>query len=152
MAETMYKNDEDEQNLLQYSICVNACASTFLWSSRQGEEDTALQKASDIMGSAAKPNPEQQASVLNQLGNVYAEEGKPTDASAAYDKAVALQPKSAGTYYYNEAAVMFNAHQDEPALAAAEKAIAADPNQPMPYYIKGQELLAKATVDAKGTR
>ncbi len=112
---------------------------------------TALQKASDLMAAGGKPNPEQQATVLNQLGNVYAEEGKPTDASTAYDKAVALQPKSAGTYYYNEAAVMFNAHQDEPALAAAEKAIAADPNQPMPYYIKGQELLAKATVDAKGT-
>ncbi len=111
---------------------------------------TALQKASDIMGAGAKPNPEQQATVLNQLGNVYAEQGKPTEASAAYDKAVALQPKSAGTYYYNEAAVMFNAHQDEPALAAAEKAITADPSQPMPYYIKGQELLAKATVDAKG--
>lgn len=111
---------------------------------------TALQKASDLMGAAAKPNVDQQATVLNQLGNVYAEEGKPTDASAAYDKAVSLQPKSAGTYYYNEAAVMFNAHQDEAALVAADKAIAADPTQPMPYYIKGQELLAKATVDAKG--
>ena len=111
---------------------------------------TSLQKASDLMGAGAKPNVEQQATVLNQLGNVYAEEGKPTDASAAYDKAVALEPKSAGTYYYNEAAVMFNAHQDDAALAAADKAITADPNQPMPYYIKGQELLAKATVDSKG--
>ncbi len=109
-----------------------------------------FQKASDLMGAGAKPNPDQQATVLNQLGNVLAEEGKPSDASAAYDKAVALQPKSAGTYYYNEAAVMFNAHQDEAALTAADKAIAADPNQPMPYYIKGQELLAKATVDSKG--
>lgn len=109
-----------------------------------------LQKSSDLMGAAAKPNPEAQASVLNQMGNAYAEQGKPTEASAAYDKAVALVPKSAGTYYYNEAAVMFNAHQDAAALAAADKAIAADPNQAMPYYIKGQELLAKATVDAKG--
>ena len=111
---------------------------------------TALNKASDLMAAAPKPNPEQQATVYNQLGNIYADSGKPTDASAAYDKAVALEPKSAGTYYYNEAAVMFNAHQDDAALAAADKAIAADPSQPMPYYIKGQELLAKATVDAKG--
>jgi tetratricopeptide (TPR) repeat protein len=110
-----------------------------------------LQKASDLMGAAAKPNAEGQATVLNQLGNVYAEQGKPTEAAAAYDKAVALVPKNAGTYYYNEAAVMFNAHQDEAALTAANKAITADPNQPMPYYIKGQELLSKATVDAKGT-
>lgn len=47
MAVTMYKNDEDEQTLLQYSICVNAYASTFLWSSRQGKENTALQEASE---------------------------------------------------------------------------------------------------------
>jgi tetratricopeptide (TPR) repeat protein len=116
-----------------------------------GNAAQALQKASDLMAAAPKPNPEQQATVLNQLGNVYAEEGKPSDATAAYDKAVALVPKNAGTYYYNEAAVMFNAHQDDAALAAADKAITADPNQPMPYYIKGQELLAKATVDSKGT-
>ena len=116
-----------------------------------GNAANSFQKAADLMGAGSKPNVEQQATVLNQLGNVLAEEGKPTDAGAADDKAVALQPKSAGTYYYNEAAVMFNAHQDDAALAAADKAIAADPNQPMPYYIKGQELLAKATVDAKGT-
>ncbi len=130
----------NKTNPMQDDVVKNAYASAA----------TAFQKASDLMGAGAKPNVDQQATVLNQLGNVYAEEGKPTDASAAYDKAVALQPKSAGTYYYNEAAVMFNAHQDEAALAAADKAIAADPAQPMPYYIKGQELLAKATVDSKG--
>ncbi len=111
---------------------------------------TSFQKAADLMAAAKPPNPEAQATVYNQLGNVYADAGKPTDAAASYDKSVALVPAKAGTYYYNEAAVMFNAHQDDAALAAAEKAIAADPNQPMPYYIKGQELLAKATVDAKG--
>ena len=40
--------------------------------------------------------------------------------------------------------------QDDGALVGANKAIAADPNQAMPYYIKGQELLQKATVDTKG--
>ena len=111
---------------------------------------TSFQKAADLMGTAPKPNPEQQATVYNELGNTLAEAGKTSDASTAYDKAVALQPKSAGTYYYNEAAVMYNAHQDAPALAAADKAIAADPNLPAPYYIKGQTLLNKATLDAKG--
>ena len=33
--------------------------------------------------------------------------------------------------------------------AAADKAIAADPNDPLPYYLKGQALIAKATVDPK---
>ena len=36
--------------------------------------------------------------------------------------------------------------------AAADKAIAADPNKPVPYYLKGQALIAKATVDPKTNR
>ena len=111
---------------------------------------SSFQKAADLIGTAKTPNPEQQATVYNQLGNVLADSGKSTEAAAAYDKAVSIAPKNAGQYYGNEAAVMFNAHQDDAALAAANKAIAADPNQAMPYYIKGQGLLAKATVDAKG--
>ena len=32
---------------------------------------------------------------------------------------------------------------------AADKAIAADPKNPLPYYLKGQALISKATVDSK---
>ncbi len=52
-------------------------------------------------------------------------------------------------YYNNEAAVLFNAGQNDAALAAAEKAIVADPNRPDPYFIKGQVLIAKSTFDNK---
>jgi hypothetical protein len=34
-------------------------------------------------------------------------------------------------------------------LAAADKAIAADPAKPIPYYFKGQALVQNATVDPK---
>ena len=106
-------------------------------------------KAEDLMNaSGAKPNPAMAATVYNEMGNTLAHSGKVTDASAAYDKAVALQPGEAGTYYANEAAVLFNAHQ--PALEAANKAIAADPTKANPYFVKGQELLAQATVDKAG--
>jgi tetratricopeptide (TPR) repeat protein len=109
-----------------------------------------FKKSADLMAAAPKPNPEQQASVYNQLGTVYARSGKATDATAAFDKAADLDPKNKGMFYGNEAAILFNAQQNDAALAAAEKAIAADPTKPNPYYIKGQALLAKATVDAKG--
>lgn len=106
-------------------------------------------KAEDLMAaSGAKANPSTAATVYNDMGNTLAKSGKTVDASAAYDKAVSLQPQDAGMYYANEAAVLFNAHQ--PALNAANKAIAADPNRPNPYYVKGQELLAQATVDKAG--
>ena len=109
----------------------------------------AYKKAADLYTSAAKPNPDVQATVYNELGNVYAKTGDTTDAATAYDKAISIQPQNKGMFYANEAAVLFNAHQDAAALDAANNAIAADPSRPNPYFIKGQELLAKATVDQK---
>jgi len=37
-------------------------------------------------------------------------------------------------------------------VAAADKAIAAKPDDPLPYYLKGQALITKATVDPKTQR
>ncbi len=108
-----------------------------------------FKKGVDLMAAAKTPNPEQEATVYNQMGSTLSHAGKSTDAVAAFDKAVSLQPKSAGMFYSNEAAVLFNAHQDDAALQAADKAITADPTKPEPYYVKGQELLAKATLDQK---
>lgn len=106
-------------------------------------------KAEDLLSaSGTKPNPDMSATVYNQLGNTYAKSGKIPDASAAYDKAVSLKPADAGTFYTNEASVLFNNHQ--PALDAANKAIAADPSKAAPYFVKGQELLNQATVDKSG--
>ncbi len=108
-------------------------------------------KASGLMDAAPKkPTPEVQATVYNELGNAQGKSGQATDAVASFDKAASIQPQNAGMFYANAAAVLFNAHQDAPALDEANKAISADPNRPAPYYIKGQELLQKATVDKAG--
>ncbi len=111
---------------------------------------TSLQKATDLLGAAAKPNVEAQAGVYNQLGNVYGEQGKGPEASAAFEKAAGLDPKGASMYYTNEAIIFDHTGGGDPEVNAANKAIAADPNKPLPYYLKAQALLAKATVDAKG--
>lgn len=110
----------------------------------------AYTKAVDIMNAdPKKPAPDMVATVYNELGNTMSRLGKLPEATSYYDKAVATEPKESGTFYTNEAAVFFNAHQDDQAVAAADKAIAADPSKPLPYYIKGQELLQKSTVDPK---
>ena len=111
---------------------------------------TSLQKSAELFAAAKPPNAEQQATVYNQLGNVYGESGKTSDATAAFEKAAALDPKQASMYYTNEAIIFDHTGGGDPEVAAAEKAISADPNRAMPYYLKGQALLAKATVDAKG--
>jgi tetratricopeptide (TPR) repeat protein len=109
----------------------------------------AYQKGIDLTAASKKPAPADQAIAYNSLGNVEGKLGKVSDSSAAFENAVKLDPTKGGMYYNNEAAILFNNQQNDGALAAAEKAIAADPNRPDPYFIKGQILIAKATLDPK---
>ncbi|MBX6360436.1 carboxypeptidase regulatory-like domain-containing protein [Pseudacidobacterium ailaaui] len=113
------------------------------------DAETSLKKAIDLESQSKKPNPEVQAAANNSLGEVLANEGKIQDAQAAYEAAAKVNPTQAGMYYSNEAIVMSRAGQTDATVAAADKAIAADPNKPIPYYLKGQALISKATVDPK---
>ena len=109
----------------------------------------AYKKGAELNAASKKPVPADQAAAWNGAGNVLAKEGKPADAAAAFENAVKVEPTSAGMFYGNEAAVLFNAGQTDAAAAAADKAIAADPNRPDAYFIKGQALIAKSTFDSK---
>jgi hypothetical protein len=111
--------------------------------------ETTFQKAVDLNAKSPKPKVEITAAASNQLGQVYGKEGKPKDAAAAFDAAAKADPTKAGTYYFNEAATLFNAGAMDDAAAAADKAAAADPTKAEAYYIKGQALIQKATVDPK---
>jgi tetratricopeptide (TPR) repeat protein len=109
----------------------------------------AYKKGAELNAASKKPVPQDQAAAWNGVGNVYAKEGKPADAASAFENAVKAEPTNAGMFYGNEAAVLFNAQQTDAAAAAADKAIAADPNRPDPYFIKGQSLISKSTLDPK---
>jgi tetratricopeptide (TPR) repeat protein len=109
----------------------------------------AYKKGADLNAASKKPVPADQAAAWNGAGNAYAKEGKPADAATAFENAVKAEPPNAGMFYGNEAAVLFNAGQTDAAAAAADKAIAADPNRPDPYFIKGQALIAKSSFDSK---
>jgi tetratricopeptide (TPR) repeat protein len=116
---------------------------------KNADAETSLKKAIDLDSQSKKPNPEIQAGANNALGEVLANEGKASDAQTAYDNAVKLNPAQASMYYTNEAIIMDRAGQIDGTVAAADKAIAADPNKPIPYYLKGKALVNKATVDQK---
>jgi tetratricopeptide (TPR) repeat protein len=81
------------------------------------------------------------------LGEIYIREGKDTQAQASFDKAVQSNPSQAALYFGNEAVFFFQVGNTDAQLAAAEKAIAADPQRPTPYYLKAQALASKATLD-----
>jgi hypothetical protein len=45
--------------------------------------------------------------------------------------------------------IFFQTNQPDAQAAAADKAIAADPTMPIPYYLKGNALVQKTTMDDK---
>ncbi len=115
---------------------------------KYGAAVTSYQKALTLESAKAKPDPKTIAVADNQLGQAYGKEGKTKEASDAYEAAATADPTKAATYYFNEAATLFNANQMDDAAAAA-KAVAADPTKVDAYYIEGQALIQKATVDPK---
>jgi tetratricopeptide (TPR) repeat protein len=111
---------------------------------------TSAKKALETNAASKKPSPEIDGAANNTLGEAYAGKNQIPDATAAYDAAAKAQPAQAGMFYSNEAIVLAKSGSNADAVAAAaDKAIAADPSKPIPYYLKGQALIAKATVDPK---
>jgi tetratricopeptide (TPR) repeat protein len=108
-----------------------------------------LKKAIDLDSASKKPHPDVEASAENDLGEILATQGKIADSQAAYEAAVKDDPKNAAMYYGNEAIMMDRTGQVDATVEAADKAIAADPNKPIPYYLKGKALINKASVDPK---
>jgi tetratricopeptide (TPR) repeat protein len=113
------------------------------------DADTSLQKGLALDKADKKPNPGLDGAAENTLGEVQANEGKYPDAQATYDLAAKDDPTQAAMYYTNEAIMMDRFGQIDATVAAADKAIAASPNNPIPYYLKGKALINKATVDPK---
>jgi tetratricopeptide (TPR) repeat protein len=113
------------------------------------DAETSLQKGISLDAAGKKPNPDVEGAAGNALGEAYGSEAKIPEAQAAYDAAAKVNPPGAGMYYTNEAIVMDRNNQLEATVAAADKAIAADPAKPIPYYLKGKALINKATIDPK---
>jgi tetratricopeptide (TPR) repeat protein len=110
---------------------------------------TSYQKAIDLEKASPKPNTEVIAAAYNSLGEALASQQKTDDAAKAYDEAAKVDPPKAGMYYSNETIVLSRSGGGDATAAAADKAIAADPTKPIPYYLKGQALIQKASIDPK---
>ena len=109
-------------------------------------------KALDMDAASKKPNPAIQGMANAGMGEAYARQGKVTEANAAYDAAAKANPPQAGFYLRNEAVIFFQTGNADAQVAAANEAIAASPNDALLYYLKGQGLVSKATIDPKTQR
>jgi|HubBroStandDraft_5_1064220.scaffolds.fasta_scaffold93635_2 tetratricopeptide (TPR) repeat protein len=111
---------------------------------------TSYKKAIELASDPKKkPNPELLGGSHAAIGEADARNNKPQDAATEYDEAAKINPARTAFYYSNEAVVFQNVGNADAQAAAADKAITADPKNPLPYYLKGQALISKATVDAK---
>jgi len=108
-----------------------------------------FQKALDLESASKKPSPEIQGLAESGIGEANARTGKIQEASDAYDAAAKINPARAAFYLKNEAVIFFQTNQADAQVAAADKAIAADPTMPIPYYLKGNGLIGKTTEDPK---
>jgi tetratricopeptide (TPR) repeat protein len=99
-----------------------------------------------------KLNPEIAGAAYSDLGEIYARTKRTEQAQAAWDSAVKVNPAKAPLYLGNETIIFYQEGDAEAQVAAADKAIAVDPNRGVLYYFKGQGLISKATVDAQTQR
>jgi tetratricopeptide (TPR) repeat protein len=116
------------------------------------DAEPTCKKALDLDVASKKPNPQTEGAVNSDLGEVYARTGKVAEANAAYDAAAKINPPQAYLYLKNEAVIFSQVGNADAQTAAADEAIKADPTQALPYYLKGQGLIGKATFDPKTKR
>jgi tetratricopeptide (TPR) repeat protein len=114
------------------------------------EGEVTYKKTLEVEAASKKPNIAVSGSADAGLGEIYARTGKIPEANAAYDAAAKVNPTGAGLYLKNEAVIFFQMNNSTAQVAAANEAIAADPTQPIPYYLKGAGLIVNATVDPAG--
>ena len=111
------------------------------------DAETSYKKTLELEAASKKPSPATQAAANAGLGEIFARTGKVPEATAAYEAAAKADPARANFYLTNESVIYSQMGNGDAQAAAADAAIAADPNQPLPYYLKGQGLIQKATVD-----
>jgi tetratricopeptide (TPR) repeat protein len=114
------------------------------------DAETAFKKVLELEAVSKKPNPTTQGAANAGLGEIYARAGKVPEAQAAYDAAAKIDPPKANFYLTNEAVIWTQVGNGDAQNAAADAAITADPTAAFAYYLKGQALIQKATVDASG--
>jgi len=108
-----------------------------------------FKKVIELEAVSKKPNPSTQGVAHAGLGEVYARTGKIPEANAAFDEAAKVDPAQAVFFLKNEMVIFFQTSNADAQVAAADEVIKADPTVALAYYLKGNGLVGKSTVDPK---
>lgn len=113
------------------------------------DAETSYKKVIALESATKTPNIQTEGAAYSGLGEVYARTGKVPEANAAFDNAAKINPTSAPMYLKNEAVIFFQEGNSDAQAAAADEAIKVDPTSAIDYYLKGNGLVAKTTMDPK---
>jgi tetratricopeptide (TPR) repeat protein len=109
-----------------------------------------FKKTIDLDKATPKQNLELEGGANSGLGEVYARTNKIPEATAAYDAAAKWNPTAGAQYLTNEAVIFYQLGNADAQAAAADAALKLDPSgRPILYYLKGNALVQKATIDPK---
>ena len=115
--------------------------------------EKAIPIAENATKTDAKADPAKAKAGVSQMltneGNAYLKLKQNDKAIDAYTKAAAMDPNP-GTAYFNICATQYNSGNTEGALAACDKAIAADPTRADAYFIKGSLMMAESKQGKEG--
>jgi len=129
-----------------HDVVYSSLADAYVQVKKFPEAETAYSKAIAL----APANSKFLGSYHAGLSLALLQQGKTGPGMAECDKVGQLDPASAGQCFYNEGAILTNQGKADDANLAFDKAIAADPTRPDPYYQKGVNLLGKMTVGKDG--
>jgi tetratricopeptide (TPR) repeat protein len=129
------------------SVLWDQLAQAQLGLKKYDEAEVNYKKVIEMDAASKKPNPQVQGAAYSGLGEIYARTGKVPEANAAYNSAAQANPPGTANYMKNEAVIFSNAGNSDASAAAADEAIKADPTKALPYYLKGQGLIQKASID-----
>lgn len=113
------------------------------------EQEAAFAAGIDAYNKAIELKPDD-AAYHNNFALALVKAKKYKEAEEELNKAAALDPPKAGTYFYNLGAVLTNLGQMEPAGSAFKKALDADPGHGDAHYQYGIYLMSKAQTTADG--
>jgi tetratricopeptide (TPR) repeat protein len=151
-AEDNFKQAEQgvgEKDINNHSMILGNLGAAAECAGNHDDAATAFQKASDM-----KPSANYYTGLATNLADVgtsttdaTAAAAKFTDASAACDKAIALDPAGGATCWKNLGIILSNKGRMKEAVAPLQKASQANPKDQLTWYMLGSALTA--TIDTK---
>ena len=111
------------------------------------EAERTFKRILELQSASSAPNASIQANASAHLGEIYARSGKTAEALTNFDTAVQLDSVHAEFLLRTEASIFFQEGNVEAQIAAADKAIATDPKDPLPWYIRANGLFKRAGID-----